>query len=92
MIVTEEEAKTKRCVLGINQGPCIGSTCMAWRWQPLMTDDAWVAAVKKAAEDIKDASSNRMKAAKHVNDHRAEYGLPTKPTRGYCGLAGWVEA
>ena len=91
MIVTEQEAKGKYCPQ-MQMASCAGSYCMAWRWQPLMTDDAWVAAVKKAAEELVDTSTNRAKAAKHVNEHRAQYGLPTKPFAGYCGLAGKVEA
>lgn len=39
MIVTEDEAKTKRChqSMGFEKQPaypshCMGSACMAWRW------------------------------------------------------------
>lgn len=40
MIVTEEEAKTKWCPEVRSENPgeenmyCIGSACMAWRWNP----------------------------------------------------------
>lgn len=34
--MTEDEAKTKACCSGIyrpvDNGPCIASDCMAWRW------------------------------------------------------------
>lgn len=88
MIVTEDEAKTKQCCKVGNTGlfaACLGSGCMGWRWQPLMANGAWIAAVQQAAKDISDESSNRAKAAKHVNENRAQYGLPTAPTHGYCG-------
>jgi len=36
MQTTEEEAKSKLCVLGsaahARQGNCVGRACMAWRW------------------------------------------------------------
>lgn len=32
MLTTETEAMEKACV-DRNQGPCLGSACMAWRWE-----------------------------------------------------------
>lgn len=87
--MTEEEAKTKWCPLDRTDGaPCVGANCMMWRWLPLLADDAFKAAVVKAAADIGDKSENKHKAAQHVIANRAEYGLPTKPFDGFCGLAG----
>ena len=60
---------------------------MAWRWEPLLADEAFQAAVLKAAAELGD-TGNKHKAAKHVADNRAMYGLPTAPFRGWCGLAG----
>jgi hypothetical protein len=89
--MTEDEAKTKWCV---NSPPvsnagfyCEGSKCMAWRWLPLMADEAFKAAVIKAAADIGDTTENKHKAAKHVTMNRDEYGLSTKPFDGFYGMA-----
>jgi hypothetical protein len=67
---------------------CIGSACMAWRWNPLMADDQFKNAIIKAAAEIEDKSENKMKATKHVMANRSKYGLPTEPFDGYCGLSG----
>jgi len=71
---------------------CLGSQCMAWRWQPLQADDAFKNAVKKAREDLGETDkASQAKAVQHVIANRAEYGLPTKPYLGFCGLAGIPE-
>ena len=86
--MTEDEAKTKWCPFAKYDSECLASGCMAWRWMPLMADNDWGIAVKKAAAEIGDTTPSRSKAAAHVNANRAKYGLPEKPFRGYCGLAG----
>lgn len=46
MIVTEEEAKTKRCqetrggIAHDRDRTCLGSECMAWRWFDNTSDEA----------------------------------------------------
>ncbi len=68
---------------------CIASKCMAWRWQPLLADDAFKDAVIEAREDLKQTGASRQDdAVKHVIKNREKYGLPPKPHLGYCGLAG----
>ena len=67
-------------------GYCIGSACMMWRWTPLMADAAFLAAVKKAERDPHEKRTHAQAAA-YVKDNRAEFGLPTKPFEGHCGLA-----
>ncbi len=88
---TEVEALDTWCPLRGNGLCCQGVGCMMWRWQPLMADDAFKEAVKKAALDIGDKHPSRPKAAAHVVANRAEYGLPDKPYKGYCGIAGKPE-
>jgi hypothetical protein len=72
-------------------GGCLGSDCMAWRWEPLTCSPEWTAAVRKHAEATDDKAPF-AKSSRHVNENRAEFGLPDRPFRGYCGLAGKPEA
>lgn len=87
MILELKAALAVRCVRD-QSSTCIGTMCMAWRWEPLMVSPAWIAAVKQCATDIGDKSPGRAKAAEQVNANRAAYGLPEEPYRGWCGLAG----
>jgi hypothetical protein len=94
--MTEDEAKDKFCCAAMGQpssefnqdGHCVASKCMSWRWLPLMADDTFKIAVIQAAKDIDDTSSAKHLAAKHVTLNRAAYGLPVVPFDGFCGLAG----
>lgn len=88
--MTEDEAKTKWCPSskGPNGGfaQCITSDCMWWRWLPFQAlDPLYIEAIKicETARDMKPPQ-----AAKYVNAHRGEFGLPIDPFEGYCGLAG----
>ncbi|MDC7784834.1 hypothetical protein PQJ75_01015 [Rhodoplanes sp. TEM] len=64
---------------------CAASECMAWRWGPLPIDGPeWVTAVQKAAEEIGDSTPNKRKAVRFVAENRERFGLPTRPTRGWC--------
>jgi hypothetical protein len=64
---------------------CIADFCMAWRWQPLMADASFLAAVKRCMDE---KGLSHAKASAYVGDHRSEFGLPIEPYLGYCGLAG----
>jgi hypothetical protein len=88
--MTEEDAEELSCPFKItgHACSCIASGCAAWRWLPLMADDAFKDAIIKAAKDIGDTTENKHKAAKHVTLNRSKYGLPVAPFDGFCGLAG----
>ena len=97
MLLTPAEAKERECrslppqeddILGVYQPKCIATGCMMWREQPLMADAPFLAAVAKYE---KSAAVSHPAAVKHVKENRAEFGLPTAPFRGYCGLAGKPE-
>ena len=92
MFVNEDEASVLDCCgperCGDTARKCRGAWCMAWRWEPLMVNPKWIAAVKTAALEIDDKTPGRHKAAALVNANLAAYGLPPKPFRGWCGLAG----
>lgn len=70
---------------------CQAAECMAWRWIPLEADAAFLAAVAKRVK-VENPETGKpyhhTQAAKYVTENRAEFGLPTKPLLGYCGLAG----
>jgi hypothetical protein len=76
--MTEDEAKKRICcgpMHGIGQetrSKCVGSHCMAWRWQGLYRDFS----------KILDKSEWAINA---IDDENYEIGdIP----HGYCGLAG----
>lgn len=69
---------------------CIGPKCAAWRWRALPANTpAFLSAIKKR---MKDAKQPHPDAVKYVIANRAEFGLPTEPFEGWCGLAGKPEA
>lgn len=86
MMMTPEEARTKRCPQDPKLGKCVADGCALWRLRPHVADESWTLAVIRAAKDIDDKSANGAKAAKHVAANRAKYGLPVNPTHGWCGL------
>ena len=74
---------------------CRGTDCPLWRWTPLSADDPrFMEAVRMAqrSEENGGLGMPPKKAVSHVMATREEFGIPTKPERGYCGLGGKVEA
>ena len=74
---------------------CRGTDCPVWRWVPLAADDSrFMEAVRKA--QVSEANGGlgmpHKKAGAHVMAKRSDFGIPTKPERGYCGLGGEPKA
>jgi hypothetical protein len=84
----------------VKHGPnCDVDKCPVWRWEPLMADAAMARAIKLESRRLAEVDEkNRpiasfMKAATaNVRADRKSHNLPTKPTRGWCGLGGKPEA
>lgn len=85
---TETEARRKFCLQHTDKTKlCQASECMGWRWQEISCTPEFVEAVKKQAVVMK-TTPPHAKAARYVLENRKEFGLPEKPTTGFCGLAG----
>lgn len=66
---------------------CQGPMCMAWRWVPLMMSESVIAAIRKRGLETGDRAPF-AKSARYVLENCEEFGLPSKPFEGYCGLGG----
>ena len=91
--MTESMAAEMVCCLPGPESLCASTVCMAWRWRPLMADDAFLNAVKTVMNKLmKEKKMLRLpahnEAVKIVTKDRKGHGLPDKPFEGWCGLAG----
>lgn len=88
--MTEDEAKTKACCGAgyrpLENGHCIASACMAWRWSEEKRTLAFLEAVQ--AHMKAQAKPNFNTATQAV---WAETGGKFARIEGYCGLAGKPE-
>lgn len=77
------------------QAHCRVGDCILWRWLPfVVTDPGYLAACKKAMTMPNPTTGKplgQQGAASWVNSHRADFGLPEAPYRGWCGLGGKPE-
>lgn len=95
MKLTPTDAKSKQCPLARTFGAkevdpkCRADDCVLWRWHPLQMDAAHRQAIQTR---MSDTSESQQKATKHVLENPGQFGLPTSPTHGYCGLGGKPDA
>ena len=92
--VTPNDAKGWNCPLartwadvkGNSVNPCCrADACPVWRWVPLSANDPRFKEAVSARMADQEAKSHKT-AVQWVMEHRADLGLPTSPTHGYCGL------
>ncbi len=94
-MMTPAEASQYLCVIARVSGAekpsarCVGSSCVLWRWQPVMADDP---AFKLAGSVVMKNGASPNAATAKVWANREEYGVPTAPYRGWCGLGGEPKA
>lgn len=81
------------------RGPnCDADRCIMWRWAELTTDEpGFKEAIQREARRMAEADgaavvSRHKQAVAAVMADRPAFGLPDKPYRGWCGLAGKPEA
>ena len=92
--MTEEEAKTKWCphAIASHTNPrqkmgdgwlhnCIGSACMAWRW------DNNALTIRMRAEVLGKAQDEIMTPEYYARNHMGDEH-EALPREGFCGLAG----
>jgi len=84
---TQAEANGRLCCQGGKSNElCEASRCMAWRWQPLQTDEPnFLAAIQSYMAKEK---CSHQKACAYVHANRKEFKLRSEPYQGFCGLAG----
>ncbi len=67
---------------------CRGPECACWRTKPLFDTDPGfkeaIAEAKKMTAAERDGETSQM----FVSKNRAEFGLPTEPFLGFCGMGG----
>ena len=99
--LTPDEARDHACPIARTSGldpiraSCQADLCILWRWKAFeVTDPGYMAACAKAMT-MPDAATGKPMgqklAAGYVNTHRAEFGIPEAPYRGWCGLGGKPE-
>lgn len=70
------------------QPNCRGTECACWRVRPLFdTDPGFREAIKKA-QSMTHSDRGGKTPQKYVAANRGEFGLPTEPHLGYCGIGG----
>lgn len=74
---------------GDKRSTCRGPACAAFRWIPLKVDAAFREALHEVLnrkDPDTDKPYSHKKAAAYVHENRPEFGLPTEPEQGFCGL------